>query len=217
MKSVIASIAVAVLAGLVDAKASFTNTAFDVEAGESFTLTWVGGTGPFQILLKDGPSTNLETVETLVASSTAESATVTLPSSLTTGMYAFEIVDTADSESNYSSQFTFVGSAASSTVTSASSTMVASSTAASSSSASASASASTTTITTASASASASASTTGSTTGSSSTLKTTTTSSSSTRTSSSASSTSTVANTNDGRGLVAPFLAPLILAAVAAF
>lgn len=67
MKSVIASISIAVLAGLAQA-VQFTNSAYDVTADEALTLTWSDGVGPYQILLKDGPSTDLDTVSTLVAS-----------------------------------------------------------------------------------------------------------------------------------------------------
>lgn len=67
MKSVIASVVVAVLAGLVDAKASFTNTDYTVTKGQSFTLAWSGGVGPYTVNLKSGSSTNLKTVEALTS------------------------------------------------------------------------------------------------------------------------------------------------------
>lgn len=67
MQSVIASFALAALAGLANA-VEFTNSAYDITAGQSFTLTWDDGTGPYQILLKNGPSTDLSTVSTLVPS-----------------------------------------------------------------------------------------------------------------------------------------------------
>lgn len=123
MKSftVSASVAFAVLSGLANA-VKFTNTDFSVEAGQPFVLTWTEGTGPYQILLKNGPSGNLDTVETLVESTTADSTTVVLPTSLTTDVYAFEIVDTSDDSNNYSVQFEFAGSAAVSSATSATST-----------------------------------------------------------------------------------------------
>lgn len=54
--------AVAVLAAIAEAKASFTNTAYNVEAGEPFTLTWAGNTGPVTITLKNGPEDDLKTV-----------------------------------------------------------------------------------------------------------------------------------------------------------
>ncbi|KAH6660127.1 hypothetical protein BKA67DRAFT_530243 [Truncatella angustata] len=211
MKSVIASFAVAVLAGLVDAKASFTNTEFDIVAGQSYTLKWEGGAGPYTINLKDGPSNNLETVETLISSTTADSATITLPSTLTSGTYAFEIIDISDNEPNYSVQFPFLGSAASSTITTSA---TASSTKVSSSSATSTSTLTSASTTASSSSASSSASTTGS---ASTTVSTSTTSSSSTRTSSSASASTTAASVNGaGKAAFAPLalVAGVVLAAL---
>lgn len=205
MKSVSASVAFALLAGVASA-VEFTNTEFDVQAGQPFVLTWQDGTGPYQILLKNGISTDLDTVETLVESTTAESATVVLPASLTTDLYAFEIVDNGDDSNNYSVQFTFSGSAASSSATSATTASSTKTTATTS-----------TTSTTGTTSTTSTTGTTTTTSGTASTTMTTSTSSTSTKTSSSsAAATTTVASTNEGRGLAAPLLlaAGIALAAI---
>lgn len=51
-----------------NAAVQFTNSVFNnVTAGQSFTLTWSGATGPVDILLKNGPSTALVTVSTVAS------------------------------------------------------------------------------------------------------------------------------------------------------
>lgn len=52
----------AAMAVVVNARASFTNSAFDVEAGKPFVLTWTGADGPVTITLKNGSPQNLQTV-----------------------------------------------------------------------------------------------------------------------------------------------------------
>jgi len=64
MKS-FATILLAALAAVANA-VQFTNSAFDVEPGKPFELTWSGATGSVTILLKNGPQDNLQTVDTLV-------------------------------------------------------------------------------------------------------------------------------------------------------
>ncbi|KAK6206059.1 hypothetical protein LQW54_007894 [Pestalotiopsis sp. IQ-011] len=209
MKSftVSASVAFAVLSGLANA-VKFTNTDFSVEAGQAFVLTWTEGTGPYQILLKNGPSGNLDTVETLVESTTADSTTVVLPTSLTTDVYAFEIVDTSDDSNNYSVQFEFAGSAAVSSATSATSTAASTTmtTATTATTATTSTTGTTSTTDTTSTTATTGTTTTTSGTASHSTMATSTTSGSSTKTSASSTASTSVASTNDGRGLAAPLL-----------
>ncbi|KAI1849251.1 hypothetical protein JX265_008662 [Neoarthrinium moseri] len=200
MKSAIASIAFAVLAGLASAKVAFTNSNYNVEAGKPFTLEWDGGKGPYTINLKDGPSDDLKTVQALATGTTDDSLTVTLSSSLVSGNYAFEIVDSSDDTTNYSSQFPIVGTGSSSTAASSSK---ASSTAATSTKAS-----STLTTTTTSGSSSASASSTEDS-SSSSTKASSTTSSNASKTTSASASSSTAPNTNGAQS----FAAPLVLAA----
>jgi hypothetical protein len=53
---------IAALAALAEARVIFTNTAFNPKAGEPFTIEWADNNGPVTILLKNGPSTALETV-----------------------------------------------------------------------------------------------------------------------------------------------------------
>lgn len=128
------SACVAVLAAIAEARVQFTNSNFVVEAGKPFELTWSGATGPVTISLKDGPSTNLRTVETLVSNASGGKATVTLDASqLKSGTYAFGIKDTSGEPENYSQQFNIVGTGLASTTasgtTTAASTTAASSTA----------------------------------------------------------------------------------------
>ncbi|KAH8775595.1 extracellular matrix protein [Diaporthe sp. PMI_573] len=183
-----------------------TNSAYAVEAGQPFTLTWTDSQGPVTITLKNGPSTNLGDVEVIGSGVTGNSFTWTPPSSLPSDTYAFEVADSSSDSPNYSPQFTFQGNGAATT-------------AASSSSAASSASVSTTlssrTITSSASSASATASSNSSATITSTTSgnsTTTSSSSSSTRTStrtsasstSESTSTSTPVNTNDSQKLGSP-------------
>ncbi|KAL9944484.1 hypothetical protein ACHAQF_006584 [Verticillium nonalfalfae] len=139
----------AALVAYVQAKAEFTNTQADfaaISAGEDFTLTWSGAEGPVTILLKSGPSDDLTTVETITTGQSGESFTWSVPTTLVSGQYAFEIND--GTEPNYSVQFPLVGSgtasassapassAPASTATSASATVTVTSTVAESSAAS---------------------------------------------------------------------------------
>lgn len=103
------AIFVATLIALSEA-ARLTNTAeqySDVKAGEPYKITWENASGPVTILLKNGPSTHLQTVSTIASGQTGNSYEWTPPSSLKTDKYAFEINDSG--EPNYSVQFTITG------------------------------------------------------------------------------------------------------------
>ncbi|EEY18788.1 predicted protein [Verticillium alfalfae VaMs.102] len=136
------AVTLAALVAYVQAKAEFTNTQADfaaISAGEDFTLTWSGAEGPVTILLKTGPSDDLTTVETITTGESGESFTWSVPTTLVSGQYAFEIND--GTEPNYSVQFPLVGSgtasassAPASTATSASATVTVTSTVAESTS-----------------------------------------------------------------------------------
>ncbi|KAJ9161391.1 hypothetical protein NKR19_g2356 [Coniochaeta hoffmannii] len=192
---------VAALAAVVNAKASFTNSQFVIEAGKPFELKWSGASGPVTINLKNGLNSNLQTVMTIDQNDTGSSFTWTPPSTLPSGTYAFEIIDSTG-EPNYSIQWNFQGTASASVSTS-------SSTLTSGSTTSTSASVTTSTTTTGSTSSHSSSTT------SNSSSSSTRTSSTSTRASTTSSSpTSTPANTNDGLRAKSPLA--LVLCAVAA-
>jgi hypothetical protein len=97
------------LATAVLAKPAFTNTAFDVQEGKPFQLTFTGCESGCTILLKNGPASDLKTVDTLTTSATG-SFTWT-PEGLPSDTYAFEIKDTAG-EVNWSSRFEYEGTGA---------------------------------------------------------------------------------------------------------
>ncbi|PQE29826.1 extracellular matrix protein [Rutstroemia sp. NJR-2017a WRK4] len=139
----------------------FTNSNFDLTAGQPFTLTWSGADGPVTIFLKDGASTDLKTVSTVGSGLTGNSIVFVPSASLSTDFYAFEIQDST-AIPNYSQQFLVSGatgapsssassaaasSTATSTVTAVSTSSGLSSSAASSSSAGSSSAASSTTAT----------------------------------------------------------------------
>ncbi|KAJ0121223.1 hypothetical protein N8I77_004181 [Diaporthe amygdali] len=184
-----------------------TNSAYAVEAGKPFTLTWSDSEGAVTVTLKNGASTDLKTVEVLASGVTGSSFTWNPPSTLASDTYAFEVADSSSNSPNYSPQFTYQGSAAATTGSSASS-------AATTSSASISTTLSSLTITSSSASSTASANSSASitsttsgnstTTSSSSSSKHTSTKTSSTATGSSSTSTSTPVNTNDSQKLGSP-------------
>ncbi|RYP76148.1 hypothetical protein DL771_001972 [Monosporascus sp. 5C6A] len=230
MKFTISSI---VFAGLATARVILTNSDFsDITAGEPFTITWSDATGPVTLTLKDGPADDLSTVSVITSGQTGESFTWTPSESLPSGTYALEISDGSDI--NYSSQFEVSGGAASgsSTVTlstataSASSTSVVTRTASStitstassnsSSSATSNSSSSATSLSFSSATMSSnSSSITGSMTTSSATTTMTTTRTSSRTSSSTASGApaeTEVPGANGAQGVVAPFVAPLLVA-----
>ncbi|RYP24810.1 hypothetical protein DL765_000356 [Monosporascus sp. GIB2] len=229
MKFTVSSI---ILAGLAAAKVILTNDDFSgIEAGEPFTITWAEATGPVTITLKDGPADALTTVSTITSGQTGDSFTWTPSESLPSGTYAFEISDGSDV--NYSEQFQVSGGAASGSSTVASSTGSASATSATSTASTASISVTTTvsststsnsTSTVSSGSYSATMSSNSSSITGSVTTSSATTTMTTTRTSSrtpSTTSTGTPAETevpgaNGAQGVVAPLVAPLLLAVGAA-
>lgn len=91
----------------------FTNTAFDVQPNQPFTLTYnpEGCATGCTISLKAGPSTQLVTVKDLTTSATGSSFTVTPAQDWPAGPLAFEIRNAQDPP-NYSSQFPFAGTGA---------------------------------------------------------------------------------------------------------
>jgi len=129
-----------------------------VKAGETVTLTYSPKDAATTIILRKGPSGNLDTLDTLTTSSTGGSFEWTVPSTLANGDdYAFEIRQ-ANADPNYSGQFSLSGgSAASSSASSSAGYSTAESSSASktaTSSAGYSTAVSTTVVTSASASAS---------------------------------------------------------------
>lgn len=169
------------LAAVVNAKAAFTNTEFNVQAGQPFTLSWSNATGPVTIDLVSGPTTDLKPVGgPIVSGASGTSTTWTPPATLASGTYAFRITDSTG-EPNFSLQFTFQGSASASGSTSTPASSTSASTTASSSAASS------TSINTTTSGASTTASTT--------TTKTT----ASTTTSASKSATTVPTNNNDSQ------------------
>lgn len=119
------------LATAVFAQPRLTNSAFDVEEGKPFEITWDGAQGPVTITLKNGPEGHLNTVKVLKskqfpvqdmrlflklsanitkAGLTGDSYTWT-PEDLPSGTYAFQIDDTSGTP-NYSKQFPYTGTGA---------------------------------------------------------------------------------------------------------
>ncbi|KAI1001457.1 hypothetical protein K3495_g6742 [Podosphaera aphanis] len=93
--------------------AKLTNTPQDfvnVKAGQPFTISWTDAAGPVTILLKNGPSTNLNTVSTIASGQTGTSFSWTPSASLPEDQYAIEITDS--SAPNYSVQFPITGGTA---------------------------------------------------------------------------------------------------------
>ncbi|KAK7952391.1 uncharacterized protein PG986_008119 [Apiospora aurea] len=196
-------------AAMVAAKASFTNTDFDVEAGKPFKLTWDGASGPVTILLKSGPSGNLKTVSTLTSGANGKEFTFTPDGSLPKDLYAFEIDD--GTEPNYSAQFPLgsgaAPSSAASAASSATSTVAKSSYAVSSTFASSTITAtasSSASASSASASAPASASVSGSSSSAASVSMSASASASKSASSSAASTPTTLPNTNGAASAFAP-------------
>lgn len=86
----------------------FTNSNFDVVPGEDFEITWSGAEGPVTILLRQGPSDDLTTLETVTEGADGDSFTWSVPDTFPEGDdYALEIQD--GSENNYSEQFALSG------------------------------------------------------------------------------------------------------------
>ncbi|CAK7223472.1 hypothetical protein SCUCBS95973_005191 [Sporothrix curviconia] len=213
MKFAVASV-FAALAATATAIPAFTNSAFDLVPGSTFTLTWGNATGPVTIYLATGESSDLTKVQTIDSDDESGSFTWTVPTDLVTGTYAFEITDSTGT--NYSKQFTLTGTGSAS----ASATTAVSTSAASSSTAVSSA----TSTTAASSSSSPASSSSSSSTSSSSSSKTThvtttassnstTTKTTSTGTKATTSATTVPANTNNGPQAKSPLAFVLVTVA----
>jgi hypothetical protein len=99
--------AVLAFAAAVLAQPKFTNSNFDVEEGEPFTLTWQDAEGPVTITLVTGPEKNLEAV-TVITTSGSDGEFTWTPEDLPSGTYAFEIVDSTNVK-NWSLRFDYTG------------------------------------------------------------------------------------------------------------
>ncbi|KAJ0164791.1 hypothetical protein CTA2_173 [Colletotrichum tanaceti] len=98
------SVLVAGFAALAQA-VQLTNSNYNVQAGEPFIITWSDAQGPVTLTLKNGPSTNLNTVQIIASGQSGDSYTWTPPSTLASDQYAIEITDGTGTP-NYSEQFT---------------------------------------------------------------------------------------------------------------
>ncbi|KAG8164835.1 hypothetical protein KVR01_005110 [Diaporthe batatas] len=178
-----------------------TNTAYAVEAGQPFTLTWSDSEGPVTITLKNGASSDLKDVQVIASGITTDSFTWTPPSSLPSDLYAFEVTDSSAQSPNYSPQFPFQGNGAATTAESSSASSSASASTTLSSLTITSTASATTSSANSSATISSSASSNGTTTASS-----TSSTRTSTRTSATSESTSesTPVNTNGSQKLGSP-------------
>ncbi|CAM1506919.1 Fc.00g065600.m01.CDS01 [Cosmosporella sp. VM-42] len=100
--------AIAAFAALVVAKPAFTNSAFDVEEGKPFEITFSGCEGGCTIVLQNGDSDNTKDVETLTSSAEGDSFTFT-PKGLPSDTYNFKITNNDSGEENFSAQFEYSG------------------------------------------------------------------------------------------------------------
>ncbi|ERT03083.1 uncharacterized protein SPSK_09721 [Sporothrix schenckii 1099-18] len=208
MKFSVASI-FAVLATTVSAIPAFTNSAFDVTPGSTFTLTWHNATGPVTITLVTGSSADLKKVQVIDSGDSSDSFTWTVPTTLVSGTYAFEIADSTGP--NYSKQFQLTGTgSASASASTASSTAATSSSSAASSSSDASSSSSTSSSSSSSTSSSSSSKTTHLTTTAASNSTTTATKTSTTGTKATTSPTTVPANTNNSPQAKSPLAFVLV-------
>lgn len=92
-----------------------------VKSGETITLTYSPKDAATTIILRKGPSGNLNTLDTLTTTSTGGSFEWEVPSDLVNGVdYAFEIRQ-ANADPNYSGQFALTGSSATPSASSSSS------------------------------------------------------------------------------------------------
>ncbi|KAI9756154.1 MAG: hypothetical protein M4579_003967 [Chaenotheca gracillima] len=90
-----------------------------LQAGSSVEIAWAGGDGqPVSLLLKNGPSTALKTVDTIASNLDTNTYTWSIDSSLPDGSYSLEIDQ--GSNTNYYGPFTIGGSSATSASASAS-------------------------------------------------------------------------------------------------
>jgi hypothetical protein len=99
--------AILAFAAAVLAQPKFTNSNFDVEEGEPFTLTWKDAEGPVTITLVTGPAKNLEAV-TVITTSGSDGEFTWTPEDLPSGTYAFEIIDSTNVK-NWSLRFDYTG------------------------------------------------------------------------------------------------------------
>lgn len=110
MKQSVAFVAAA--AAAVMAEPAFTNSDYDVVPEEPFTLTFTGCEDGCDIILQNGPSDNLNDVQTLATDVTSDGdggeEEITLSINFPADTYAFKIVD-SDGNVNYSEQFEFEG------------------------------------------------------------------------------------------------------------
>lgn len=68
MKVAISSVILAAILGFVNAKVELTNSNFTgIEAGSTFEVTWAGAEGPVTLILKNGDSDDLKTVQTITS------------------------------------------------------------------------------------------------------------------------------------------------------
>ncbi|KAK1981292.1 Ser-Thr-rich glycosyl-phosphatidyl-inositol-anchored membrane family-domain-containing protein [Colletotrichum cereale] len=121
------SVLVAGFAALAQA-VQLTNSNFNVEAGKPFTITWSDAQGPVTLTLKNGPSTNLVTVQSIATGQSGTSFTWTPSSTLPSDQYAIEISDTSGGPPNYSAQFSLATDVTASASVSATATTAASGT-----------------------------------------------------------------------------------------
>ncbi|KAF4625865.1 hypothetical protein G7Y89_g12297 [Cudoniella acicularis] len=199
-------LAIAASAISVVSAVQFTNSVFNnVTAGEPFTFTWTNATGPVSLVLKNGASTNLQTVSTITSGASGTSFTWSVPANLPADTYAIAITDSAGT--NYSPQFQLVGATATASTSSSTASSTASSSVSSSASSVSSSSASSSTASSASTTASISGNSTSSATGSTSSgsaSKTSSTSASKTSSASTSTGTSSVPNTNSASDFASP-------------
>ncbi|KAK2030874.1 hypothetical protein LX32DRAFT_637749 [Colletotrichum zoysiae] len=123
------SVLVAGFAALAQA-VQLTNSNFDIEAGKPFTITWSDAQGPVTLTLKNGPSTNLVTVQSIASGQSGTSFVWTPSTTLPSDQYAIEISD-GTGPPNYSEQFSLATDVTASASASASATTAASSAASS--------------------------------------------------------------------------------------
>ncbi|KAH7397959.1 Ser-Thr-rich glycosyl-phosphatidyl-inositol-anchored membrane family-domain-containing protein [Cadophora sp. MPI-SDFR-AT-0126] len=107
----------AAIAALASAQNPFTFTSLtSIKAGEPFNITWApstGSTDTVSLVLRQGDSSNLETVETIASKIDNTGSYVWTPStSIANGDgYAFQIIDDGNSDNiNYSNQFSISSS-----------------------------------------------------------------------------------------------------------
>lgn len=107
-----AILSVALLASSAFGAITFNSAPSTVVAGQTYTLTWAAdGTGPVTILLRAGPSINLQTVGTITETGTGGSYAWTAPATYPPGTdYAFQIIQGTDF--NYYGPFTYTGGVA---------------------------------------------------------------------------------------------------------